>query len=630
MNSEKRHSTEQVKLIDLPKATSNPLCRYIIAGLQTPVEKLLSLKTLNDSYTVFCNKLNECADAGSIFQAALDIFQVNYTISATDLEKIPQRGSLVVVANHPFGGLEGVILGRILLDVRPDVKILGNYLLKHIEGICDSIISVDPFVDKSSAATNMKGLKEAIACLRAGGVLATFPAGEVSSFHAAQRQIVDPQWSKHIGGLVRRTKAAVLPVFFPGKNSLLFQMMGLVHPRLRTALLPHELVNKTGRNVDVYVGKVVPWKALQRLESDQAITDYLRVNTYFLKNRSRKKTRFPSIPLPKPPRPQHQDIIAPVDPDLLCRDIAALPADRLLAENGNLRVYITDSLEIPNVLNEIGRLREVTFREVGEGTGTCVDLDHYDSYYLHLFLWNAESRELVGAYRIGQTDKILETHGPRGLYTNQLFKFKPVLLEKLTEALEMGRSFIRSEYQRKFNSLMLLWRGIGEFIARNPRYKILFGPVSISKDYHSVSRNLIVRFLESNRFDPALSRFVSPRRPYRARKLKGVDQELLQTRFLDIEDISLLISGLEKDGKGIPILLRQYLKLNGNLISFNVDKAFASVVDGLLMVDLTQTDPRLLKRFMGENGYKTIHRHHGSTPFQEDDPGLVDNRLSSD
>jgi len=607
-----------MKLIDLKKATKNPYARGLMTVLQTPVEKCLSLNRLNDYYTRFYARLDACNDARQIFQAALESLRVHYTISSSDLEKIPDKGSLIVVANHPFGGLEGVILGRILLEVRSDVKILGNYLLKQIAGIRDSIISVDPFAGEGATAANMRGLKEAISCVRNGGVLATFPAGEVSSFDPVQRRITDPQWAVNVGGLIRRTKASVLPVYFPGNNSLFFQLMGLIHPRVRTALLPRELVNKSDHQVNVYVGKVISWSKLQRLESDRAITDFLRGNTYFLKNRTEKKRRFPSIPLPKSAQPPQKKIIAPVATELLYKDVAALPGDCLLIEKGDLQVFIAGSDLIPDLINEIGRLREVTFREVQEGTGNSVDLDRFDAYYQHLFLWHRQKQELVGAYRLGRTDKILQQYGPGGLYTNQLFRFKPALLKKLTGALEMGRSFIRLEYQRKFNSLMLLWKGIGEYIARHPQYKILFGPVSISKDYHSVSRNLIVRFLKTRKSDPALSRFVSPRRPYWEAKLKGIDQELLLSRFQDIEDISLLISGIEKDGKGIPILLRQYLKLNGNLISFNVDKEFASVVDGLLLVDLTQTDPRLLKRFMGENGYNTIRQYHSNIRQKED------------
>jgi putative hemolysin len=292
-------------------------------------------------------------------------------------------------------------------------------------------------------------------------------------------------------------------------------------------------------------------------------------------------------------------------------DLAGLPQDQRLIDGGDFAVYIARALQIPNLLNEIGRLREITFRDAGEGTGKAVDLDRFDDHYQHLFLWNHASDELVGAYRLGLTDIILAHCGTRGLYTNQLFRYKPALLKRLTCAIEFGRSFIRHEYQRKFNSLMLLWKGIGAFVAQNPQYNLLFGPVSISNDYHTVSRDLIVRFLQAKRFDATLSRFVAPRKPYRTGFFMRGNGRMLHAGVNDLDDISLLISEIERDGKGIPILLRQYLKLNGRLICFNIDREFSDVVDGLLMVDLRKTDPRLLKRFMGEEGVERFTAVHG-------------------
>ena len=191
--------------------------------------------------------------------------------------------------------------------------------------------------------------------------------------------------------------------------------------------------------------------------------------------------------------------------------------------------------------------------------------------------------------------------------------------DQLANAIEAGRSFVRSEYQKKFNSMVLLWRGISEFFVQNPQYKILFGPVSISRDYHTISKNLIVKFLKTNNFDPHLSRLVNPRNFYRSSRVQGVNSKIIKSSFEDIDDISLLISEIENDSKGVPILLRHYLKLNGSLISFTSDKAFSSVVDGLLLVDLTKTDSKLLRRFMGEKGFESFTRYHQNLPETEDD-----------
>ena len=600
------------KLIDLASGFDPGFVRRSLAVILPAVETLLHLDRVNRCYAAYHETLDACKGPQEIFQSALTSLGVGYDLSPDDLRNIPKRGPLVVVANHPFGGLEGVILGAVLLKARSDLRILANYLLKRVDGIGDAIIPVDPFDAPGSMKGNLRGLKTALAWLKSGGVLATFPAGEVASFRWNKGRVADPAWSPHVAAFARRTRAAVLPVFFPGRNSLLFQLLGLLHPRLRTALLPRELTNKAGRRVRVFVGKAIPWEVLKRHDTDAELTDYLRLRTHFLKNRgvdkNRHRLRLMSL---KADAMQPQPIMAPVASAELRADLAGLPQAQQLISSGDLAVYMAQASQIPNILNEIGRLREITFRDACEGTGKPVDLDRFDAYYLHLFLWNHASGELVGAYRLGLADAILRVHGVQGLYTNQLFRYKPALLEQLTRSIEFGRSFIRPEYQKKFNSLMLLWKGIGAFIALNPQYNILFGPVSISKDYHTVSRNLIVRFLQAKRFDTTLARFVSPRKPFRAREFQGGTRRLLHTAVNDLDDISLLISEIERDGKGIPVLLRQYLKLNGNLVSFNLDREFSDVVDGLLMVDLRKTDPRLLKRFMGEEGVKRFTAVHG-------------------
>lgn len=601
------------KLIDLTSGFDSAVMRRTMALMQPAVETLLHLDRVNRCYAEYHESLDVCKGPQEIFQSALTSLGVGYDLSSEDLHNIPTQGPLVVVANHPFGGIEGVILGAVLLQVRSDLRILANYLLKRVDGIGDTIIPVDPFDAPGSVKGNLKGLKTALAWLKAGGVLATFPAGEVASFRWKTGRVADPAWSPHVAAIARRTRAAVLPVFFPGRNSLLFQLLGVLHPRLRTALLPRELTNKAGRRVRVFVGKAIPWQVLKRYETDAELVEYLRLRTHFLKNRGIDKNRHRLCLVSlKTDSLQPQPIMSPVAAVALRADLAGLPQTQKLISSGDFSVYMARASQIPNILNEIGRLREITFRDACEGTGKPVDLDRFDAYYRHLFLWNHASGDLVGAYRLGLSDVILRVYGVQGLYTNQLFRYKPALLEQLNRSIEFGRSFIRPEYQKKFNSLMLLWKGIGAFIAQNPQYNILFGPVSISKDYHTVSRNLIVRFLQAKRFDTTLARFVSPRKPFRAREFQGSTRRLLHTAVNDLDDISLLISEIERDGKGIPVLLRQYLKLNGSLISFNLDREFSDVVDGLLMVDLRKTDPRLLKRFMGEEGVKRFTAEHGS------------------
>jgi putative hemolysin len=265
---------------------------------------------------------------------------------------------------------------------------------------------------------------------------------------------------------------------------------------------------------------------------------------------------------------------------------------------------------MPWCLQEIGRLRELSFRAAGEGTGRSSDVDLFDAYYLHLFLWDSRASAIVGAYRMGLVDEILQRYGRRGLYTYSLFKYGPRLLERLNPGIELGRSFVRAEYQRSFSALLLLWRGIGRFVLRSPQYAILFGPVSISNSYAPLSRQLMVEYLTTNNAEAELARHVRPKRPFRGPRSRLWDEAEFAS-VKDIEELSRLIARIEVDNKGVPILLRQYLKLGGRLLGFNADDRFSDALDGLIMVDLRASDPRVLSRYMGEEGAAAfLVRHH--------------------
>jgi putative hemolysin len=302
-------------------------------------------------------------------------------------------------------------------------------------------------------------------------------------------------------------------------------------------------------------------------------------------------------------------IIDEVPQTALRAEIEALSTSQRLVDSSGFQVYCAGASQIRGVLREIGRLRELTFRAVGEGTGRCADIDMFDAHYLHLFVWDARRRAIAGAYRLGLVDEILARHGQRGLYTRSLFRYGPALLDMLNPAIELGRSFVRAEYQRSFAPLMLLWCGIGRLIARSPRYAILFGPVSISGRYAPKSRRLMVDYLSRCRADAHLAAQVEPRRPFRdtiATLAPDVDEPMPDT----IDELSRRVAQIEPDGKGVPVLLRHYLRLGGRLLSFSVDPRFGNTLDGLIMVDVRQVAPAVLERYMGEAGSAAFRAHH--------------------
>lgn len=575
----------------------DPFRKTVFGLLRGPLEKVLRLRTLSKMW----DEVRLC-DAGPVFtNRALGLLNVDGEVWEADRQRIPTQGPVIVVANHPFGAVEGLLLASLLASVRDDVKILANYFLARIPQMRPFLIAVDPFGTRRATRRNMRPLKEALAWVRGGGMLGVFPAGAVSHLHWRRREVADPRWNESVGRFIRQAKAPVLPVFFDGRNSNLFQLVGMVHPRLRTAMLPRELLNKCNKRIPVRVGNVIPNSKFQGIAGDRDLIEYLRLRTYLLSERARTV----SVSVRKSPLgstgSSEADIVTAQDPARLLQDVQQLPPEALLATKGKYSVYHATKEQIPHMFREIGRLREITFREAGEGTGLATDLDRFDDYYVHLFVWNGADGELVGAYRLGKTDEIVEQQGIKGLYTYTLFHYGRRLLRQISPALELGRSFVRPEYQREYVPLHLLWKGIGQFLVRNPRYKRLFGPVSINSQYHSASQRLLVRFLRANRFAGKLAGLVKPRLPLKAKRARKWYERASVRLVRDVEEMSDLIAEIEADQQGVPVLLRHYLRLGGKLLGFNIDPDFSDVLDGLILVDLTQTDRTILEKYIGRD-----------------------------
>jgi putative hemolysin len=577
--------------------------------VKRPIQRLTGLEALGRKY----QQVQQIPAGLEFVDSALAHLNITVHISDSDLERIPKEGPVLVVANHPFGAIEGVILAQVLGRVRPDFRIMANYLLNRIPQMKPLLIAVDPFERNSSVSTNIGPLRESLHWLTEGGMLAMFPSGEVSHLKLKQRRVAEPAWGRTLARLVRRTGATVLPMFFTGRNSTLFQLAGLLHPRLRTALLPHELLNKQGNTVAVKVGKPVNSAKLTRFDNDRDLVEYVRMRTLLLMRRHESAittdhgTATPAI---------IASDTATERMKLVRSDVNALPNERLLTSKGDYAVYFARMHEIPHLMDEIGRQRELTFRGAGEGSGNEVDLDIYDRDYVHLFAFDNARGELIGAYRIGHTDQVLSLRGMKGLYTSTLFKYKRSLMNQLNPALELGRSFVRPQYQREYAPLHLLWKGIGQYVVRHPQYHRLFGPVSMSSRYDTASQQLLVDFLKANSFEEDLARMVKPKTRVRQlrsfRWLSSMAGRLVQ----DIDEVSTLIAEIQAHEQGVPILFKHYLKLGGKILGFNLDPDFSDVLDGLILVDLLQTDSRILDRYLGKAEAAAYLAHHTQSEHQ--------------
>ncbi|SHF81711.1 lysophospholipid acyltransferase family protein [Pedobacter caeni] len=556
---------------------------------------LMEMMKLNDINKVFSQ--NEHFNGLEFVDKILETIGVSIDFDEDDLKSIPKTGGFIAIANHPYGGIEGLALVKLLCTVRPEAKVMVNFILKKIPNLSEFFVAVNPF-ENVQHTSSISGLKATFDLLQSGTPIGIFPAGEVSTFSLDKQEITDRLWHPVVGKLIARAKVPVVPIYFHGNNGVLFNILSFIHPTLRTAKLPSEFLNKQGLKIKVRIGKPIHIEDISYRNNTNKLLDFLRARTYALgTGLDEEKKLFNPINLfkiKKKPEP----VIEETERSLIVAEIEDLESFRVWQEK-NYEVYITPTSIIPNILREIGRLREITFREVGEGTNKKIDLDNYDIYYHHLFIWDKDQQNIVGAYRIGKGDEILNTMGRRGFYLSELFKIKEPFYPLLRKGIELGRSWIRKEYQLKPLPLFLLWKGILKYLLDNPQYRYMFGPVSISNNFSKFSKSLIVDYITKNHFDYELAAYVKPKNKFKA-DLSAIDKNLLIESSESLKDLDSLISDIENSHIKIPVLLRQYMNLNAKIICFNIDPKFSDCLDGFLVVDMQNIPSEMLEK-IGKN-----------------------------
>ncbi len=565
------------------------------------------------------NKINKLysdvyTEDGSVFlEQLIDALGVSVEVSEEDLQKIPQEGAFITVSNHPFRGLDGIILIQLLSKIRPDYKVMANFLLKKIEPIKDYFLGVNPFESRKDISS-AGGLKEALRHLSAGKPLGLFPAGEVSAYQADSNSVEDREWSASVLKLIRKANVPVIPIYFKGSNSLLFQVLGLIHPMLRTVKLPSELLNKKNRVIKLRIGNPISVETQNSFGDIIQYGKFLRAKTYLLGSSLEVKKFF----LKSQKAGKKVEAIAKEVPvEMLKKDISDIQEDYLLFSMKNYSVYCAPTIKIPNILNEIGRLREVTFRAVGEGTNRSMDLDEFDLYYYHLFIWDNDTNRIVGAYRVGKGKDIIDRYGVKGFYIHTLFKIRKEMLPVLYESIELGRSFIVEDYQRKPFPLFMLWKGILYFLIKNPEYRYLVGPVTISGKYTDVSKELIMKFIKRNHWNEEFARYITPRCKYRVETNDPDVEVMVEASGDNIATLDKVIGDIEPSSDKLPVLLKKYISLNGRITGFNIDPKFNMCLDGLLILDLFDVPMSTVEALSKEINDATI-----LTRFTPDSPEL--------
>jgi putative hemolysin len=530
----------------------------------------------------------------------LDGFEIDFEIPEKDLKRIPKTGPFITISNHPLGGIDGMILLKTLLAQRSDYKVVANFLLHRLEPLKPYIMPVNPFEDHKEAKSSLTGLKQAIWHLREGKALGIFPAGEVSTYRQ-ERMIVDKGWEPGAMKLIQKANVPVIPIYFHAKNSTFFYQLAGLSDILRTAKLPSEMLTQKRRKIKVRIGNAISPEEQAAHPNLETFTAFLRRKTYMLANSFERKKLFGNIPMTLKIPKVAKDIAVEMQQELIEGEIETCRLlDKRLLESKNYEVFLAKREIVPNIIKELGRLREITFREIGEGTNQAIDLDKFDDYYYHMFLWDNDAKRVAGAYRMGMGSEIFRKYGIDGFYLQDLFRFEPELYEMMSQSIEMGRAFIIKEYQQRPMPLFLLWKGIVHCTLRFPEHKFLIGGVTISDKFSSFSKSLMVEFMRSNFYDHQVAQYVNPKKEFKV-KLKDEDKEIIfDSSEADLNKFDKFIEELEPESLRLPVLIKKYIKQNARVVAFNVDPLFNNAIDGLMYIKIADLPESTVKPVMEE------------------------------
>lgn len=566
---------EQSILAKYPKLKNSKLVKSALAKFADSVVH-------QDEVNKFLKK-NKHLGSYEFIDEVLEYFNFNFRVNDKEIENIPSSGRVVIIANHPLGALDALSLIKLVSKVRKDIKVIANDFLEIFENIKPILINIDVFTAKQK--------KESIAqvydALNNEEVIIIFPSGEVS--RATPTGIKDKKWKKGFLKFAQRTHSPILPIYIGGKNSKTFYSISAINKKLSTALLPNEMFKQRNNTIEMIVGELIPYENIipKGLEQEQLV-DLYKKHLYSLKAH---KNYFET----------QKAIAHPEDAKVVKKE---LKKSQLLGQTKDGKYIYLYSSEDKNsiVINEIGRLREISFRKVGEGINKKRDIDKYDRYYKHIVLWDNEDLEIVGAYRIAECAEILQNRCINDLYTTTLFDYNEAFLHLLYDSIELGRSFVQPKYWGS-RALDYLWYGIGAYLKNNPQIKYMFGPVSLSASIPQVAKDMILYFYDTHYNDA--NNLVTAKIPYNFKSdkefMKKLESEFTLTDIK--EDFKVLKNSLSSIGASVPTLYKQYSDLceDGGIkfCAYNIDPDFSDCIDSFIVVEIDKIKQKQKERYFG-------------------------------
>jgi len=513
-------------------------------------------------------------------ESVLDYFQFSYKIYQNQIENIPKTGRVVIIANHPLGALDALSLIDMIKNVRTDIKVVANNMLSSIKQLKPLLIEVDAFDGKIPK----KSAQEIYQSLEKEEIVIIFPSGEVSRIRP--NGIKDIKWHKGFLRFATKTQAPILPIYIKAKNSTLFYTISSINKALSSSLLPHEMFHQKNKTLEFKIGELIPYNSYATLPMDTK-TSIKLFRKHLYRIAKNKKPIFTT-----------QTCIAhPEERQLLKEELKK--AELLGRTNDGKYIYLYEFESESFLMREIGRLRELTFRKVEEGTGKKRDLDEYDNYYKHIILWDEERLEIVGSYRIAESNFVYKHYGVDGFYSNTLFRFQDEFKQYLQNSIELGRSFVQPKYWGS-RALDYLWQGIGAYLYKNPHIRYMFGAVTLSSALPKHAQNLIVYYY--SKYYGRYSKSLNPTQPF---VINSNDKKELEEIFQanDIkQDFMTLRSQLKYYNVSIPTLYKHYTELcekDGiSFMGFNIDRSFNDCIDGFILIDISKIKAKKRDRYI--------------------------------
>jgi len=559
-----------------------PKFEHTSPWIKKPTLGLLKRLSHEDEINQFLDT-HQDLEGFDFIEQVLEHFNFSYSISHRDRKNIPATGRVVIVANHPLGALDGLSLLKLVGEIRRDVKIVVNDMLMNFKAVDTLLLPVDNL----TKTTQKSSVSDIIECLNNDEAVIVFPAGEVSRIRP--NGVRDGKWTNGFLTFAKKSNSPILPVYVNARNSSLFYSSSMVYKPLAGMLLAHEIFNKNSKTISMKVGQAIPYKQIAQLPLNKKATTRL-IRSHLYRIAKGKSPLFVT----------EQTIVHPEERRAIKKELQQ--AELLGETKDGMKIYLFDYKSDSAVMHEIGRLREFTFRQVGEGTGKKCDLDRYDRDYRHLVLWDEKELEIAGSYRLAEVNNLMTKDNSRGIYSQELFDYdSEAVSSHFQQGIELGRSFVSPKYWGK-RSLDYLWYGIGAYLKSYPNIRYLFGPVSLSNSYPEFAKALIVSFYQHY--------FKQPLKLAVAKVPFHVSDEL-QQQVNDVitgvnydADFKALRQQLVHMNVSVPTLYKQYSDLcdadGVNFIDFNIDADFSDCIDGLVMVDLQKLKAAKRKRYLGD------------------------------